>query len=132
MNEEIIKKLKDFVKKYNERKYVIETSPFGLDLAKAVHDFEIANESFSDYHSRVSDLNREIDNVIASEYLKDNFTIQKLDELENRCKQLDNQLKDANSKIETLIEERGALKGKLEVYERDVPKSDTFTGDVDD
>ena len=57
---------------------------------------------------------------------------QELSECKEQVTNLQNQLNGANSKIEMLLEEKGFLKGKLEMYERDLPKSNTLTGDVSD
>lgn len=57
---------------------------------------------------------------------------QELSEYKEQVTKLQNQLNDANSKIEMLLEEKGFLKAQLEMYERDLPKNDTLIGDVDD
>jgi len=132
LDEKILQKVIDFVKKYNERKYIVDLEPFGLKLAQAVHSFEMSDkETDSYFYTNVRELNRQIDYVIASKYLHDNSTILKLEEMTEKYNQLEQELKEAKSKIESLIEEKGVLKGKLEVFEHDLPKSDTFTGDVD-
>lgn len=121
MSEKIIEKVKDFVKKYNERNYIIDTQPFGLDLANAIHEFEIADEDDSFYYSTVIKLNREIDTVIASKYLRDNSPLKKLEESENRCKQLENKLKEVESIIQQLRDDKIALMTKIDLYKKMYP-----------
>ena len=121
MKEEIIAKVKDFVKKYNDRKYIVNTQPYGFDLATAIHDFEMADEEDVDYSIKVSHLNDEIDHVIASEYFHDNLTFQKLEESENRCKQLENKLKEVESIIQQLRDDKIALMTKINLYKKMYP-----------
>jgi len=106
--------------------------PFGFDLAKAVHEFEITNPNDRFYDDKVSHLNREIDYVIASRYFHDNAMAKELEVCEEKRKELENTLNEKNEKIQLLTEEKFMLQGKLSVYERDIPKSDTLVGDLDD
>lgn len=145
MKWEIENKVKEFVKKYNNGELAIDPSKFGhyvandygvnplyTQLAEAVHNFEISEQKDYDYNDNTEKLNKMISLAIGHGIIKDTTITKQIETLEEKNKLTETQLQEANKKIELLIEEKGILKGKIEMYERDMPQPDTFIGDIDE
>lgn len=150
MSEETINRLKDYSKKLHERRLipdphvtdtieVLAYNPSKLSsrvqlsygLGYALNLFDTTNPKSEHYHNIVDFFNRCISLCVANDAFKDNKIIVEVQEWQKKYSELETRLNQETAKNEALIEKIGFLRGKLEVYERDTPKSDTLDGDIE-
>lgn len=150
MSEETINRLKEYSKKLHERRLIpdprvtdiIEVSSYtpnklpsrvqlSYGLGYALNLFDTTNPKSEHYYNIVDFFNRCISLCVANDAFKDNKIVVELQEWQKKYSELETRLNQETAKNEALIEKIGFLKGKLEIYERDTPKSDTLDGDTE-
>lgn len=146
---EMVKKSRVFKEKYNKQAFTYRNPDERFhrailnDLALAVHEFEIAEEKFSndmkgwDYSSRVENLNKIINECYASEIIEDNIRLKQLEECQKKHSELEKLNDISKNVIKQLTKEKMDLQTRIDnIYKKypkikedvDIPESELTDG----
>ncbi len=155
MDDKIIKELKEIAEKFDRGVYVLNiqkaqeisslrANHFASVFSNALHEFKIAKPpaelgtfrtttyyaDLRDYNQKCNNFHLAVTTARTMDLFLNKIALDEQEDYKKRCGELEAKLTEAKTKIETLTEEKGFLKGKLAMYERDTPKSDTIESDV--
>jgi hypothetical protein len=144
LDDRIIKELHENAEKFYRCEWILDTrainnnrflsaTHFEMDFNSALDKFrrETPSDNWS-YLNACEEFHEELTKAKTLNVIIEKQSKIELENHKQKIMDLENKLKDANTKVDSLLEEKGFLKGRLDVYERDLPKSDTLIGDVDD